>query len=348
MLIFCSCVSLDWGNRQELEAACVANNEYNLIEKADLDDPKAAAKRLKREKQKQKRMGKQAKKRQDVVLDKDPNKDQDEVPASPSAPGPASSSAPSPASSPPVSPSASRSGPASSLLVSPSASRSDPAFFLPVFLSTSRSGPASSLPVSLSASRSGPALPLPFSLPASHFGPTSFPSHFGSPSPVSPTFTGRAFSPVVSRDSLVRRQSAPRARRYSSLPKKCEDNLVGPVKVPKKRSQEEVDEINRKRLRFQPMAATREEETVRLMFSYCPCTPEVKLNTDWQIGILSKSVCVVDGIASIAALHWVDNFWPYKKHMRLLAKRVGLLTRNVSLGELEVRLAKIWRNRESS
>ena len=62
--------------------------------------------------------------------------------------------------------------------------------------------------------------------------------------------------------------------------------------------------------------------------------------------ILSKSVCVVDGIASIAALHWVDNFRLCKKHMRLLAKRIGLLTRNVSLGELEVRLAEIWRNRE--
>ena len=50
MLIFCSCVGLDWGNRQELEAACVANNENNLIEEVDLDDLKAAAKQLKREK----------------------------------------------------------------------------------------------------------------------------------------------------------------------------------------------------------------------------------------------------------------------------------------------------------
>ena len=84
------------------------------------------------------------------------------------------------------------------------------------------------------------------------------------------------------------------------------------------------------------------------MFSCCPCTPKVKPNMDWQMGILSKSVCVVDGIAFIAALHWVDIFRPCKKHMRLLAKRVGLPTRNVSLGELEVRLAEIWRNRESS
>ena len=66
------------------------------------------------------------------------------------------------------------------------------------------------------------------------------------------------------------------------------------------------------------------------------------------MGISSKSVCVVDGIASIAALHWVDNFRPCEKYICLLAKRVELLTRNVSLGELEVRLAEIWRNRESS
>ena len=75
MLIFCSCVGLDWGNCQELKAPCAANNENNLIEEADLDNPKAAAKQLKREKQKQKRIGEQAKKRQDVVLDEDPNKD---------------------------------------------------------------------------------------------------------------------------------------------------------------------------------------------------------------------------------------------------------------------------------
>ena len=57
---------------------------------------------------------------------------------------------------------------------------------------------------------------------------------------------------------------------------------------------------------------------------------------------------MVDGIASIVALHWVDNFRPYEKYIRLLAKRVGLLIRNVSLGELEVRLAEIWRNWELS
>lgn len=89
------------------------------------------------------------------------------------------------------------------------------------------------------------------------------------------------------------------------------------------------------------MATTRKEETVRLMFSRCACTPEFKFNTDWQMGISSKTVCVIDGIASIAALHWVDNFRPCEKHLRLLAKRVGLVTKNVFLGDLESRLGEI-------
>ena len=189
-------------------------------------------------------MGEQAQKCQDVVLDEDPNEDQDKVPASRSAPSPASLSAPGPALSPLVSLSASRSGPAYFLLVSPSASCSGPASSLPVSLSASRSGPASSLPVSPSASCSGPALLLFFYLPASRFGLAFFPSHSGSPFPVSLSFTGRTFSPVVSRNSFVHRQSAFRAKGFFSLPREHEDDLVDPIRVLKKRSQEKVDKTN--------------------------------------------------------------------------------------------------------
>ena len=89
------------------------------------------------------------------------------------------------------------------------------------------------------------------------------------------------------------------------------------------------------------MAVTREEEIIRLMFSCCLCTPKVKLNMDWQMRILSKSVCVVGRIASIAALYWINNFRSCKKHMRLLAKKVRFLIRNISLREWEIRLAEI-------
>ena len=233
MLIFCSCVGLNWDNCQELEVACVANHKNNLIEKVDLNDPKAAAKQLKREKQKQKRMGEQAKKLQDVVLNKKPNENQDEI----SNEARISPSAPSHDLFPLVFPSASRSGPASSLSIS---------------FSAFRFGLASSLPVSPSISRSGPTLPLFFSLPASRFSSASFPSHSRSPSFISPTFTGHAFSSVVSRNSFVCQQSALRVKRCSSLPRKNdfslprenENDLVNPIRVSKKRLQEEFNITN--------------------------------------------------------------------------------------------------------
>ena len=59
------------------------------------------------------------------------------------------------------------------------------------------------------------------------------------------------------------------------------------------------------------------------------------------MGISTKSVCVVDGIASIAALYWMDNFRSCKKHLRLLAKKIGLLIKNVFLRELESQLEEI-------
>lgn len=94
------------------------------------------------------------------------------------------------------------------------------------------------------------------------------------------------------------------------------------------------------------MAIIREEETVHLIFSRYGCTIEVKFNTDWQMGISLKSADVVDEIASIAAIHWVDNFRPCKKHLRFLAKRVSPLIKNVSLGDLDLQLEESWRNRE--
>lgn len=96
------------------------------------------------------------------------------------------------------------------------------------------------------------------------------------------------------------------------------------------------------------MVATRKKETVQLMFSCCACTPKVKLNTDRQIEILSKFVCVVNEIASIATLHWVNNFWLCKKYKHLLVKKDGLPIKNVSLRELEVWLVEICKNRKLS
>lgn len=84
------------------------------------------------------------------------------------------------------------------------------------------------------------------------------------------------------------------------------------------------------------MEATKEEKTVQLLLSYYTYIFKVKLNMDWQIRILSKSICIVDGITFIAALYLLNNFWAGKKYMCLLAKKVGPLIRNISLEELDI------------
>ncbi len=90
-----------------------------------------------------------------------------------------------------------------------------------------------------------------------------------------------------------------------------------------------MEEANRNKLRYQPVTALREEETVRLMFSYCGCTPEVKLNIEWQMALLAKRINLdmTDGMVTLSALHWVENFKLCNKHLCLLARHLGLVTR---------------------
>lgn len=115
-----------------------------------------------------------------------------------------------------------------------------------------------------------------------------------------------------------------------------------------KKLQKKVDKTNRKKPRFQIIAATNDEKTVWLMFSCCAFISKVKLNKDWQIEIISKSICVVNRIACIATLYWIDNFRLYKKYLCLPAKKVGFFTENIFLRELELRLEEIWTNRDLS
>ena len=254
MLIFCSCVSLDWDNCQKLKAVYEANNKNNLIEEVDLDDPKTIVKQLKKEKQKQKHMEKQAIKRHNIVFVEDPNKDQDEISDKTlplflllvlpffSTSGFAPLSAPNFALSLLVSSIASRSGLVLFLSIFPSAFRSSLAFFLPVFLSASRFNYASFLAISSSASCSGPVLHLHFSFPISRFDSTSFFSHSKSISSGSPTFIGHEFFSIVFYNSFDYQQPVTQARRcsflqrenYFFLLKKIEDDIVDLVKIPKK------------------------------------------------------------------------------------------------------------------
>lgn len=83
-----------------------------------------------------------------------------------------------------------------------------------------------------------------------------------------------------------------------------------------------------------------------MMFRCWKCSPAIKINSDWQMAITSKKICVINGIASLAALYWVENFMLCNKHMRMLAKKVDLVTRNISAKILRSRLEEIWKSRE--
>lgn len=74
-----------------------------------------------------------------------------------------------------------------------------------------------------------------------------------------------------------------------------------------------------------------EERNARLLFSSCRCTQEVKLKVEWQIAFLLKKVNMdfTDGIASLAALHWVENFKLCNKHQTLLVRHLSLMTKKV-------------------
>ena len=111
-----------------------------------------------------------------------------------------------------------------------------------------------------------------------------------------------------------------------------------------------MDEANLNKLRCQPVAASREEETVRLMFSCCGCTPEVKLNIEWQMALLAKKVNLdmTDEMVTLAALHWVENFKPCNKYLCLLARHLGLVTRKVPVVvDLKSRLDNVWEHRSA-
>lgn len=91
------------------------------------------------------------------------------------------------------------------------------------------------------------------------------------------------------------------------------------------------------------MVIIREEETICAMFNYYVYTLKVKLNTNWQIVILFKIICIINKIISIIALNLVDNFWLCKKHLYFLAKKIRFITKNILLGDLGSWLGEIWK-----
>lgn len=167
---------------------------------------------------------------------------------------------------------------------------------------------------------------------------------------ISHIVTRHAFPSILSCNSFIYLQSAFWVKRCFFLPRENdkEDDWVSLVRVLLKKSRKGINKRNWKKLNFQLMVGTKKEETVWLIFCYCTCNAKMKLNTNWLIEILLKSFCMMNGIVSITALHQVNNFWPSKKHIRLLAKRVTFFTKNFYLRELKVWLREIWRSKALS
>ena len=90
--------------------------------------------------------------------------------------------------------------------------------------------------------------------------------------------------------------------------------------------------------------ATTEKANPRLLFSSSGRTQEVKLKVEWQMAFLSKKVNIdfTKGFASLAALHWVENFKLCNKHQTFLARHLGLMTKKVSKKDIASRLDGIW------
>ncbi len=65
-----------------------------------------------------------------------------------------------------------------------------------------------------------------------------------------------------------------------------------------------MEEANWNKLWCQPVAASREEETVRLMFNCYEYTLEVILSIEWQMAFLAKKINLdmTDGMVTLASL----------------------------------------------
>lgn len=54
----------------------------------------------------------------------------------------------------------------------------------------------------------------------------------------------------------------------------------------------------------------------------------------------------MNGIILLAAVYWVENFKSCNKYLHILAKKIGLVTRNISVEILELQLEEILKSRE--
>ena len=57
---------------------------------------------------------------------------------------------------------------------------------------------------------------------------------------------------------------------------------------------------------------------------------------------IKTNIDITDGIALLAALYKVKNFTPSKKHLRLLARYIGFMTKKIPVEELLSQMNNIW------
>lgn len=97
------------------------------------------------------------------------------------------------------------------------------------------------------------------------------------------------------------------------------------------------------------MAATREEEIIRFLFSCCLCTSAVKLNIEWQTAlfVVKTNINITDEVTTLMALYWVENFQLCNKHLWLFTKHIDFMTKKIWLDEFLSQMNRIWRNRNS-
>ena len=105
-----------------------------------------------------------------------------------------------------------------------------------------------------------------------------------------------------------------------------------------------MEEAHWEKPRSKTVAATIKEANTWLLFTSCGCTQEVKLNIKWQIvGYLKKvNMNFTDRIASLATLHYVENFELCNKHQFLLIKHLGFVTKSVPKNDFASQIDVIW------
>lgn len=91
------------------------------------------------------------------------------------------------------------------------------------------------------------------------------------------------------------------------------------------------------------MIVLREGETVWLMFSYCGCTLEVKLNVEWPMALLAKKINldIMDKIVMLATLYQIKYLKSYNKHICVLAKYLSFMIKKILVIDLKIQLDNV-------